>query len=168
MSASGTIVDSRAPRTIATRPVAVQDLEKLQSIDHPVLRRVFAARHVADESELDTGLQGLYRPDTLLGVAAAVELLVRALEHGERILVIGDFDADGATSSALTVSALRAMGAAEVDYLVPNRFAFGYGLTPEIVEVAATRSPDLIITVDNGISSLRAWKRRAGWACACW
>jgi single-stranded-DNA-specific exonuclease len=154
MSASSTIVNSQAPRTIVMRPVTEQDLEKLQGIAHPVLRRVFAARHVADESELDTGLQGLYRPDTLLGVAAAVELLVRALEHGERILVIGDFDADGATSSALMVSALRAMGAAEVDYLVPNRFAFGYGLTPEIVEVAATRSPDLIITVDNGISSL--------------
>jgi len=136
------------------RPVAVQDLEKLQNIAHPVLRRIFAARHVAGESDLDTSLQGLHRPDALLGLDSAVELLVRALKHGERILVIGDFDADGATSSALMVSALRAMGAAEADYLVPNRFAFGYGLTPEIVEVAATRSPDLIITVDNGISSL--------------
>jgi single-stranded-DNA-specific exonuclease len=141
-------------KTVVPRRIAAQALENLAGVAHPVLRRIFAGRHVGSERELDTGLQGLHRPDALLGIDAAVELLVGALERGERILVVGDFDADGATSSALMVSALRAMGAGEVDYLVPNRFEFGYGLTPEIVAVAAERSPDLIITVDNGISSL--------------
>jgi single-stranded-DNA-specific exonuclease len=154
MSASTTTDKREAPRTIVARRIAAQDLERLSGIDHPVLRRIFAGRRISSETELDTSLQGLHRPDSLLGIDAAVELLVRALEGGEHILVVGDFDADGATSSALMVSALRAMGAARVDYLVPNRFAFGYGLTPEIVAVAAAKSPDLIVTVDNGISSL--------------
>jgi single-stranded-DNA-specific exonuclease len=149
-----TTVSRALRKTVVTRQIAVQDLEKLSGIAHPVLRRIFAGRHVSSEHELDTGLAGLCRPEALLGIDAAVELLVRALEGGERILVVGDFDADGATSSALMVSALRAMGADKVDYLVPNRFEYGYGLTPEIVEVAAGKSPDLIVTVDNGISSL--------------
>jgi single-stranded-DNA-specific exonuclease len=139
--------------TIVTRQVSEQDLQRLSAIAHPVLRRVFAARHVRSEQDLDTALEGLHRPDGLLGIDAAVSLLVTALEQRERILVVGDFDADGATSSALMVSALRAFGAAAVDYLVPNRFEYGYGLTPEIVAVAAQRSPQLIVTVDNGISS---------------
>jgi single-stranded-DNA-specific exonuclease len=87
------------------------------------------------------------------GVAAAVELLLAHRERG-RILVVGDFDAEGATSTALMLRALRAWGFASVDFLVPNRFEFGYGLTPEIVAVAATRQPSLLVTVDNGISSL--------------
>jgi len=154
MSASTTTDKRAAPRRIVARRIAARDLERLSGIDHPVLRRIFAGRRISSETELDTSLQGLHRPDSLRGIDAAVDLLVRALEGGEHILVVGDFDADGATSSALMVSALRAMGAARVDYLVPNRFAFGYGLTPEIVAVAAAKSPDLIVTVDNGISSL--------------
>ncbi|SUZ61634.1 uncharacterized protein METZ01_LOCUS14488 [marine metagenome] len=88
------------------------------------------------------------------GVDQAASRLVQAINRGERILVVGDFDADGATASALVVSLLREMGVADVDYLVPNRFEFGYGLTPEIVRVAAKREPALIITVDNGVSSV--------------
>ncbi len=121
---------------------------------HPVLRRVYSARNVKTGIELDNSLARLHSPADLKGISAAVDLLAGALQRQERILVVGDFDADGATSSALMVSALKAMGAHNVDYLVPNRFKFGYGLTPEIVSVAADHRPDLIITVDNGISSL--------------
>jgi single-stranded-DNA-specific exonuclease len=102
--------------------------------------------------ELDTSLGRLLPVGTLEGVRAAVELLLAHRRSG-RVLVIGDFDADGATSSALVVRSLRACGFAQVDFLVPNRFQFGYGLTPEIVTLALQRSPSLIVTVDNGISS---------------
>ncbi|MBS0367285.1 MAG: single-stranded-DNA-specific exonuclease RecJ [Proteobacteria bacterium] len=118
---------------------------------HPVLRRVYAARGVRSASDLDNSLERLLPVGTLEGVDAAVELL---LAHRERrVLVIGDFDADGATSSALVVRSLRACGFAHADFLVPNRFEFGYGLTPQIVALAAQRFPSLIVTVDNGISS---------------
>jgi len=118
---------------------------------HPVLRRAYAARGVCDSQELELTLDRLMPVGTLDSVEAAVALI---LEHRERrILVVGDFDADGATSTALIVRCLRAWGFASVDFLVPNRFEFGYGLTPEIVGLAAERSPSLIVTVDNGISS---------------
>jgi single-stranded-DNA-specific exonuclease len=118
---------------------------------HPVLRRAYAARGVCDSNELSLTLDKLMPVGTLDGVDAAVALI---LAHRERrILVVGDFDADGATSTALIVRALRAWQFTSVDFLVPNRFEFGYGLTPEIVGLAAERHPSLIITVDNGISS---------------
>ncbi|HFE32333.1 MAG TPA: single-stranded-DNA-specific exonuclease RecJ [Gammaproteobacteria bacterium] len=120
----------------------------------PLLARLYAARGITDARELDRSLNSLLPFETLSGIADAVDLLQQALDHGQRILIVGDFDADGATSSALGVRALRAMGAAQVDYLVPNRFEYGYGLTPEIVAVAAVRKPDLLITVDNGIASI--------------
>ncbi len=121
---------------------------------HPVLSRIYAARNVASSAELERTLDRLLPYRELKGIDAAAELLADAVQKNQRIVVVGDFDADGATSSALAVRALRAMGAAHTDYLVPNRFAFGYGLTPEIVAVAAQRQPDLLITVDNGISSV--------------
>ena len=121
---------------------------------HPVLRRVYAGRQVGSEQDLDHGLRCLLSPESLKDIGVAVDLLEAALREQQRILIVGDFDADGATSSALMVAGLRAMGAASVDFLVPNRFDFGYGLTPEIVAVAAERSPQLLITVDNGISSV--------------
>jgi single-stranded-DNA-specific exonuclease len=118
---------------------------------HPVLRRAYAARGVRDSSDLALTLDRLMPVGTLDGVEAAVQLI---LAHRERrILVVGDFDADGATSTALIVRCLRSWGFAAVDFLVPNRFEFGYGLTPEIVALAAERAPSLIVTVDNGISS---------------
>jgi len=120
---------------------------------HPVLRRAYAARGIRDPAQLSIDLSRLLPVGTLGGVGAAVELLLRHRTAG-RILVIGDFDADGATSTALMLRALRAWGFGHVDFLVPNRFEFGYGLTPEIVTVAAARGPTLLITVDNGISSL--------------
>jgi single-stranded-DNA-specific exonuclease len=118
---------------------------------HPVLRRAYAARGVRDSADLALTLDRLVPVGSLESIEAAVGLI---LEHRERrILVIGDFDADGATSTALIVRCLRAWGFAGIDFLVPNRFEFGYGLTPEIVGIAAERAPSLIITVDNGISS---------------
>ncbi len=104
--------------------------------------------------ELDLSLQHLPAPELLDGAEAAADLLAHHLVAGNRILVVGDFDADGATSTAVALRALRAMGAQDVQYLVPDRFRFGYGLTPEIVVLAQERQPHLLITVDNGVSSL--------------
>ncbi len=118
----------------------------------PLLARLYAARGVADARELEQGLAQLL-PPTLLGLDAAAARLAGALARDERILIVGDYDADGATSTALGLLALRAMGCTRADFLVPNRFEHGYGLGPEIVAVAAQSRPDLIITVDNGIAS---------------
>ncbi|MBU2886000.1 single-stranded-DNA-specific exonuclease RecJ [Gilvimarinus agarilyticus] len=119
----------------------------------PLLERLYAARGVRQPQELELTLQQLLKP-TMKGLKEAAALLADAVVADARLLIVGDFDADGATSSALAVLALNAMGARHVDFLVPNRFEYGYGLTPEIVEVAAAYEPDVIITVDNGISSL--------------
>ncbi|AOF00804.1 MULTISPECIES: single-stranded-DNA-specific exonuclease RecJ [Serratia] len=119
----------------------------------PLLRRLYALRGVQAEQELERGVKGMLPWQQLDGIDAAVSLLQQALADGRRIMVVGDFDADGATSTALTVLALRSMGGAAVDYLVPNRFEDGYGLSPEVVEQAAARGAELIVTVDNGISS---------------
>lgn len=130
---------------------------------HPLLARVYRNRGVRSDAELALELGRLTAPTELAGIASAQVLLADAIAAGDPILVIGDFDADGATSSALAVLALRAMGA-DVDFLVPNRFEYGYGLTPEIVAVASQRGPRLLVTVDNGISSLEgvAAARAAG------
>ena len=120
---------------------------------HPVLRRVYAGRGIGSDAELDLSLDRLVPVGSLQGVEAAARLLAAHREAG-RVLVIGDFDADGATSTALVLRALRALRFAHVDFLVPNRFRFGYGLTPEIVILAAERKPSLIVTVDNGVSSV--------------
>ncbi len=133
-------------RRTAGPPLACEHL-------HPVLRRVYAARGVCRPEDLDLSLERLLPVGSLDGVEAAVRLLAAHRGQG-RILVVGDFDADGAASSALVVRALRAMRFAHVDYLVPDRFRFGYGLTPEIVALAAMRRPTLIVTVDNGVSSV--------------
>ncbi|HEX4944688.1 MAG TPA: DHH family phosphoesterase, partial [Usitatibacteraceae bacterium] len=119
----------------------------------PRLARLFAARGVSDAAELSTALPGLAFPDRLGHAAEAAALLADAIEAGTRILIVADYDADGATACAVGLRALRAMGAT-VDYLVPDRFRFGYGLTPEIVRIAAERSPGLLVTVDNGIASV--------------
>lgn len=120
----------------------------------PLLARLYAARGVRTPDELGRTLAALQPAAQLTGLEAALALLAEALTARWRILIVGDFDADGATSTALSVRALRAFGAAHVDFLVPNRFTYGYGLTPEIVAVAVReKQPDLIITVDNGIAS---------------
>ena len=131
---------------------------------HPILKRLYAARGITRAEELDAGLDQLVSPDALTGLPAAVALLSGALTRGARIVFVADFDADGATSCALGVRALRAMGAIAVDYVVPDRFRHGYGLTPSIVELVAARGADLLVTVDNGISSVEgvAAARTAG------
>lgn len=120
----------------------------------PFLQKIFQSRGLFSDSDLNLNLTQLPSPDKLLGLDTAVGHLVGALEMQKKILIVGDFDADGATSSALMMLALRAMGFESVDFLVPNRFDYGYGLTPEIVELAQQKTPDIIITVDNGISSV--------------
>lgn len=130
------------------------DPAKLPDTLPEVLRRIYAARGVDDAQQLDNGVEQLLSPDKLGGLTPALDLLEQAVVGEQKILIVGDFDADGATSSALTLRALRSMGCEQVSYLVPNRFDYGYGLTPEIVAVAAAQHPDLLITVDNGISSL--------------
>lgn len=139
-------------KQIRRRPL-LRDPAELPAHLPAVLRRVYAARAVSPE-ELDCSLAQLQPGDSMSGLEQAVALLEAALAQGQHILVIGDFDADGATSSALAIRALRAFGHQAVDYLVPNRFEYGYGLTPEIVELAQQQEPDLLITVDNGISSI--------------
>jgi len=119
----------------------------------PRLARVYAARGVTHPSDLDHGLSALLSPVHLASVSEAATLLADAIQSGKRLLIVADYDADGATACAVGMRALRAMGAT-VDFIVPNRFEFGYGLTPEIVALAAERKPDIIITVDNGIASV--------------
>lgn len=119
----------------------------------PLLRRLYAMRGVQAEQELERSLKGMLSWQQLDGIDDAVGILQQALAEGHRIMVVGDFDADGATSTALTVLALRSLGGEAVDYLVPNRFEDGYGLSPEVVEQVAARGAQLILTVDNGISS---------------
>jgi len=120
----------------------------------PLLQRIYAARGVSCAQELDNSLKYLLSYEQLKGIPDAVALLLQAIAQQQRILIIGDFDADGATATAVGVLGLRMLGATQVDYLVPNRFDYGYGLTVGIVEQAQQLAPDLIITVDNGISSI--------------
>ena len=119
----------------------------------PLLARLYASRGLSGSRETQLGLDALPAP-TMLGLDAAVSALEAAIAQRQKLLIVGDFDCDGATSTTLAILGLTAMGAAEVDFLVPNRFEYGYGLSPEIVAVAAERRPDLIITVDNGIASI--------------
>lgn len=123
---------------------------------HPLLARLYAARGIRTRSELDYELKSLLSPALLTHATEAAILLADAIEAQARILIVADYDCDGATACAVGIRALRAMAGdsgTAVDYLVPNRFTYGYGLTPEIVDLAARRSPDLIVTVDNGIAS---------------
>jgi single-stranded-DNA-specific exonuclease len=122
--------------------------------DYPEkLRQIFLTRGVQSKSELDYGLAGLIPPNQLLNADKASQIILQAIRNEQRILIIGDFDADGATSSTLMVKALTSMGAKQVNFLVPDRFKFGYGLSVKLVEEAALQKPDLIITVDNGIAN---------------
>ena len=121
---------------------------------HPVLKRIYAARDIKTADDLNYSLQMLLPFEDLSNIQEAVALLADAIKNNKRILIVADFDADGATSCVVGLQGLRQMGATDVVYVVPNRFQFGYGLSPEIVEVAAKMQPDLLVTVDNGISSV--------------
>lgn len=118
------------------------------------LARIYQARGVCGPHELEYKLSSLERPSQFFDINNAASILADAIEAGQRILIVGDFDADGATSTTLGILAMRAMGALDPQYLVPNRFEYGYGLTPEIVALAQELEPDVLVTVDNGIASL--------------
>ncbi len=134
-------------------PLRARDLLTQQGL-HPVLAQLYAARGVQDRREVDCELPGLIPPEQLLNIERAAALLADAIDAKQRLLIVADYDCDGATACAVGVRALRSLGG-DVGYLVPNRFEFGYGLTPEIVDLAlkSGRRPDLLITVDNGIAS---------------
>ncbi|MGI5012851.1 MAG: single-stranded-DNA-specific exonuclease RecJ, partial [Janthinobacterium lividum] len=121
---------------------------------HPVLARIYAARGLSDTRELSSELAALVPPGALRQIDAAAAFLADAIAAGKKMTIVADYDCDGATACATALRGLRMMGA-QVDYIVPNRFEYGYGLTPEIVELTAReKSPDIIITVDNGIASI--------------
>src|SRR4051812_34579190 len=125
---------------------------------HPLLARIYAARRIRSSAELRYELSALLSPFLLKGIDDAARLLADAIQSGKRLLIVADYDADGATACAVGIRALRAFGA-HAEYLVPDRFKLGYGLSPELVELAAERRPDLLITVDNGIASVEGVAR---------
>src|SRR3990167_1242274 len=141
------------PKCIVRRANTTKKTTQLSSLP-PLLQKIYLARKIESMNDIDRSLSALLPYQNLSNIEKAAARLADAIEKNQFILIIGDFDADGATSTAVAVAALKLFGATKVDFLVPNRFTFGYGLTPEIVDVAATKSPDLIITVDNGISSI--------------
>ena len=148
------------PSAIVTRrtPHAAQQRLEYEGV-HPLLARLYAARGIARAAELDTALSALLDPSLLKGATEAATLLADAIAAGRHLLIVADYDCDGATACAVGVRALRAFNAAcgfgaNVSFLVPNRFDYGYGLTPEVVRLAAAQKPDVIITVDNGIASV--------------
>ncbi len=140
--------------TIVTRQIDSAAFNTLVSQNiNPVMARLYAARGVSSEHDLDTRMSALLVPELLAHIDAAAQFLVVAIQAKQKILIVADYDADGATACAVGMRALSAMGA-RVDFVVPDRFKYGYGLTPEIVALAATKNPDIIITVDNGIASV--------------
>ena len=137
------------PRSVSPRTVSALADAGI----HPLLARLYAARGIRSAGELDYGLGALLPPDALTGTREAAQLLADAIEAGARMVIVADYDCDGATACAVGVRALRAFGA-DVHYLVPDRVTLGYGLTPAMVEIAARLEPELLITVDNGIASV--------------
>ena len=146
-----------------TRSYSQADVQAMVQLGlHPVLARLYASRGLRQTGASSMGLTDLLAPNTLKGAAEAAVFLADAIMQSKRLLIIADYDCDGATACAVALRGLRSMGA-QVDYLVPNRFEYGYGLTPEIVALAAQRRPDVLITVDNGIASIDGV--RAAQAC---
>jgi single-stranded-DNA-specific exonuclease len=139
---------------IVTRPYREADRLRLQEAGlHPLLARLYAARRIGSAAELEQDFARLAPPSALANAERAARLLADAIERQDKLLIVADYDADGATACAVGMRALRAFGA-RVEYLVPNRMELGYGLTPELVDIAARLGPDLLITVDNGIASV--------------
>jgi len=144
---------------IVERPYLEADRRSLVEAGvHPVLARIYAARRIRSAAELKYEAAALLPPNLLKGADAAACLLADAIEREKKVLILADYDADGATACAVGVRSLRLLGA-KVDYLVPDRFKLGYGLSPELVELAAPRKPDLLVTVDNGIASVEGVAR---------
>ncbi len=139
-------------KEIIRRENAAAEVPQLAAL-HPLLQRIYASRQVLSLDHLDRSLEQLHDYHSLKDIERATAILADAVMQQQNILIVGDFDADGATSTTVAVKALRMFGARSVNYLVPNRFAYGYGLTPELVQAAAVFKPDLIVTVDNGIAN---------------
>ena len=153
-----------ATRTIRSR-VIPESADDLLEEFHPVIRRVLLARGVRDADELSLAMQDMLRPDDLGGIEQAASLLADAVTEDKQILIVGDFDADGATGTALAMLSLAAMGCGKVDFRVPNRFEFGYGLTVPLVDTLAEDPPDLLLTVDSGISCNEGIERARELGC---
>ncbi|WNC71493.1 single-stranded-DNA-specific exonuclease RecJ [Thalassotalea psychrophila] len=130
------------------------DTSALPAHLHPVLKQIYASRGITEPSQLEQSAASMHKPSKLMGLDTACELLFSAIKDNKRIIVVGDFDADGATSTALMMDGLRLLGSVNHDFIVPNRFEYGYGLTPEISEMAVAKGAQVIITVDNGISCI--------------
>ena len=164
-AAAGAHTLARMQRRIVRYPAADAGGAATPAEVPSLLWEIYRRRGVADPRETERGLDRLLPPQAMAGLEDAAGVLCDAVTRDRRVLVVGDFDADGATSCALAVLALRACGCRDVDYLVPNRFTFGYGLTPEIVDHARPRAPDVLVTVDNGISSIDGVEaaNRLGW-----
>lgn len=141
-------------RVVQRSLIANSELETLD----PVMRRIFSSRGIRSMDELDKSLAKLPSPWLLTGMSLMVDHLIEVIKRGQSICVVADFDADGATSCAVALQGLRLLGVQRVDFVVPNRFEYGYGLTPEIVELVKAQQPDVLITVDNGISSIEGVK----------
>lgn len=152
------------PRVIKPRLLPA-DVSALPDDMHPVIRRVLLARGVTDPGEMSLQLSDMLHPGRLGSIDAAAAILADAVTGGQRILIVGDFDADGATGTALAVLSLCAMGCRKVDFRVPNRFEFGYGLTVPLVETLAAAPPDLLVTVDSGISCIGGVERARQLGC---
>ncbi|MDX2349526.1 MAG: DHH family phosphoesterase, partial [Porticoccus sp.] len=152
------IIQRQIPSNQTTSNQTDPNLSQFSDSIPPLLQRIYLGRGITSDEQLERTLAKLPRPDSLKGLTEGVGLLEEALKQQQSVLIVGDFDADGATSTTLTLLAMRAMGMQHIDFIVPNRFEFGYGLTPEIVALAQQRHPDLIVTVDNGISSVNGVK----------
>lgn len=142
-----------AKKVLQRQVNAIAEADLLAAGVSPLLARLYAARGVKNANELTVSLTDIIPPNRLTNCADMAEILANAIAQKKKILIVGDYDADGATATAVAVKGMLSMGA-QVDFLVPNRFEYGYGLTPEIVQLAATLKPDVIVTVDNGIASV--------------
>ncbi|WNC67772.1 single-stranded-DNA-specific exonuclease RecJ [Thalassotalea nanhaiensis] len=141
------------------------DTSALPAHLHPVLKQIYASRGITLPNELEQGAASMLKPSQLLGLDSACELLFSAVKDNKRIIVVGDFDADGATSTALMMDGLRLLGSTNHDFIVPNRFEYGYGLTPEISEIAVAKGAQVIVTVDNGISCIAGVAKAKEFGC---
>jgi len=139
-------------KIIVARPQGAKK-SHLKDLD-PILSKIFSSRGITENQQLERTLANLPSPWLLSGMEGMVEHLIIAIKEQKKITIVADFDADGATSCVVAIKGLELLGAKKVDYVVPNRFEYGYGLTPEIVELVKQQHPDIIITVDNGISSI--------------
>jgi single-stranded-DNA-specific exonuclease len=152
-------------KVIRTREVTAGSESNFSDSVHPVLKRILLSRGISNQDEMSLELKDMLSPDSLGGISKAADLLANAVTDNQKILIVGDFDTDGATGTALAVLSLRTMGCRQVDFRVPNRFEFGYGLTVPLVETLAAAPPDLLVTVDSGISCIEGVARARELGC---